>query len=138
MKKTKHFVFDANTLISAFLLSHQTTAARAYDKAKGSGTLVFSEETLDEFADVFVRPKFDKYLSLNRRMTIIGDFRSIVKLTTVKASVNICRDPKDNKYLEIALSASAACIVTGDKDLLVLNPFENIPILTAGDFLASF
>lgn len=45
-------------------------------------------------------------------------------------TVSICRDPKDNKYLELALSGKADCIITGDKDLLVLHPFDNIPILT--------
>jgi predicted nucleic acid-binding protein len=54
------------------------------------------------------------------------------------ANINVCRDPKDNKFLELAVEAGAACIITGDKDLLVLNPFENILILTASDFLKVF
>jgi len=49
-----------------------------------------------------------------------------------------CRDPKDNKFLELAVEANASCIVTGDKDLLVLDPFRGIPILTAADFLKKF
>jgi len=49
-----------------------------------------------------------------------------VRFIKVTTTVTICRDPKDNKFLELALEVNAACIVTGDKDLLVLNPFENI------------
>jgi len=49
-----------------------------------------------------------------------------------------CRDPKDNKFLELAVTANASCIITGDDDLLVLHPFRNIPILNASDFLNNF
>jgi len=59
-------------------------------------------------------------------------------LTVSLLSTKVCRDPKDNKYLELAVAANASCIVTGDQDLLVLNPFRNIPILTSADFLAQF
>ena len=51
--------------------------------------------------------------------------------------INECRDPKDNKYLELALSGQAECIVTGDDDLLVLNSWRGIEILTVQEFLAS-
>lgn len=49
----------------------------------------------------------------------------------------LCRDPKDDMYLELALSGKADCIITGDPDLLVLNSFENIPIITPKEFLDS-
>jgi putative PIN family toxin of toxin-antitoxin system len=61
-----------------------------------------------------------------------------VRFIKVTTTVTICRDPKDNKFLELALEVNAACIVTGDKDLLVLNPFENIPIVTPADFLRDY
>ncbi len=55
----------------------------------------------------------------------------------IKPSVEIveCRDPKDDKFLELAYSAKAKCIVSGDQDLLVLHPFRGIPIKTAAEFL---
>jgi predicted nucleic acid-binding protein len=46
----------------------------------------------------------------------------------------VCRDPKDDKFLNLAVVCEASCIITGDKDLLVLNPFQNIPVLTAAEF----
>jgi predicted nucleic acid-binding protein len=52
--------------------------------------------------------------------------------------VTACRDPKDNKFLELAITAGASCIIKGDQDLLILHPFENIPIVSASDFLTLF
>ena len=49
-----------------------------------------------------------------------------------------CRDAKDNKFLELAVSGKADCIVSGDADLLVLNPFRGIPILTPREFLTRY
>lgn len=138
MKKTKRFIFDTNTLISAFLLSNQTTAARAWYRAAEIGQIIVSDETIAEFADVFIRPKFDKYLSSAKRLTIIEDFKTITKAFRPTETVSICRDEKDNKYLELALTAQADCIITGDADLLVLHPFEYIPILSAAGFLKNF
>ena len=60
------------------------------------------------------------------------------ELVAIKESIDICRDPKDNKFLELAVSGEADFIVSGDQDLLVLNPFRNIEIVTANDFLARF
>lgn len=53
-------------------------------------------------------------------------------------TVDLCRDEKDNKYLELALAAKADCIITGDLDLLFLHPFDKTPILSAADFLKAF
>jgi len=135
MKKINFFVLDTNALISAFLLSANSVAALAYYKAKEHGEIVLSEDTFNEFSDVFIRPKFDKYLGPGKRLAIIEDLKDTVKFTPVAKKIQACRDPKDDKYLELAVAAGAACIVTGDKDLLVLHPFHNISILTPADFL---
>lgn len=52
--------------------------------------------------------------------------------------IQACRDPKDDKFLELAKSANADCIITKDDDLLVLNPFEGITILNVTVFLNRF
>jgi putative PIN family toxin of toxin-antitoxin system len=135
MKITKLFVLDANTLVSAFLLSSTSIAAQAYYKARAEGKIVISEDTFNEFSDVFIRAKFDRYLPLSKRLIIIEDLKTIVQFIPVTSVIHACRDPKDNKYLELAVSSGAAFIITGDKDLLVLNPFENIRIVTPADFL---
>ncbi len=51
-------------------------------------------------------------------------------------SIEICRDPDDNKFLEIAIDGKADHIISGDKDLLALNPFQGIPIIKPADFIA--
>jgi len=76
MKKTRHFVLDANTLIRAFLLSNFSTAARAYYKATKEGKIALSNDAFEEFAEVFIRPKFDRYLPLFKRLIIIEDLKA--------------------------------------------------------------
>ena len=46
-----------------------------------------------------------------------------------------CRDPDDDKLLETALMSEADCLITGDRDLLEMSSFHDIPILTPGGFL---
>ena len=55
----------------------------------------------------------------------------------ITESVGACRDPKDDKFLELAVSGRADYLVTGDLDLLVLDPFRGVRILTPADFLAA-
>ncbi|WP_080059783.1 putative toxin-antitoxin system toxin component, PIN family [Spirosoma aerolatum] len=131
------FVFDANALISA-ALSRLPTNAHALKKADSIGTIVYSNETCLEFLDVLFRSKFDKYFSLSVREEIADRFLSRFHEVQVTETVVACRDPKDDKYLALALSAQASCIISGDEDLLILHPFQTILILKATDFLQQF
>lgn len=133
----KTFVLDTNILISA-TLSPLSVNRKAYDKALEIGISVYSSATFMEFSETLVRPKFDKYVSIEKRIEAISAFEKRGQLMQVTAKIDVCRDPKDNKFLELAIECGAACIVTGDNDLLVLNPFEEIPILSAADFLSKF
>lgn len=56
----------------------------------------------------------------------------------IRKRIRACRDPKDDKFLELAVSGNADVIVTGDKDLLALHPFRGIAILTPLDFASQF
>ena len=106
MKKNS-LVLDANTLISVFLLSDNSTAAQAYYKAKTIGEIVHSEDTFNEFSDAFIRPKFDRYLPLAKRLAIIEDLRALANIIPITNAIKACRDPKDHKYLELAISSAA-------------------------------
>ena len=97
-----------------------------------------SQQTFDEFNSVFLRTKFDRYLTLESRLELILEVQTLTKIIAVRHTVTICRDPKDNQYLELALSAKADCIVSGDPDLQILSPFENIPIISPREFLDRF
>lgn len=79
--------------------------------------------------------KFDKYVPLEDRLEIIDDFFSLVYHLNPSFEIIVCCDSKDDKILELAFAAKAKCIITGDQDLLVLNPFRGIPIKTAAQFL---
>ena len=85
---------------------------------------------------VLSRDKFDKYLPKEERekqLKLI--FEQAEFFPTGKLTILACRDVEDNKFLELALAAKADCIITGDKDLLVLHPFHDIPILSPSDFV---
>jgi putative PIN family toxin of toxin-antitoxin system len=124
----KIFVFDTNSLISANL-SLDSVNRKAYDKAREIGITVYSDTTLKEFSETLNRPKFDKYISTENRHQAINAYKRAGQIVNCVSHIDICRDTKDNKFLELAIDAGAACIITGDKDLLVLHPFNQIPIL---------
>ncbi len=132
-----NYVFDTNSIVSAHLLKI-SLVRDAYNKAIKNGILLYSKDTLDELSEVFSRPKFDKYISVEDRMKAVALFENKGYLVDVFIKVNACRDPKDNKFLELAISGNAAFIITGDKDLLTLNPFRNIAIITPADFIVNF
>ena len=138
MKQTNFFVFDTNSLISAALISSSVNA-RALDAALEIGRLVISESGLQEFKEVIFREKFDKYfLNVTEKHETINKIELNSVFFLPHEIILECRDPKDNKFLELAVAANAACIISGDKDLLILNPFRNIPILNAATFLSTF
>lgn len=66
---------------------------------------------------------------------MVTSILSVAEIIIPTVVVNDCRDPKDNKFLEIAISGNADCIVSGDKDLMVLHPYRGISILTPMQFL---
>lgn len=135
--KNDLFIIDTNTLISAFLFPHSTTKM-AYNKALRLGKLSASIDTYNELCEVLVRPKFDKYISLKTRLLVINEIKEQLVFIEVTEKITDCKDPKDNKFLELVIAASASCLITGDKDLLELHPFRNIPILNAIDFINNF
>jgi len=114
-------VLDTNTLISRMLLP-QGIAAQAVDKALRAGTLLASEETLAELAEVLARPKFDRYLSPSERQQFFRLLGGVVRIVPILHRIQVCRDPKDDQFLHVALNGEARWLVTGDRDLLVLAP----------------
>jgi len=137
MSLTEKFIIDTNILISSFLIRNSVTF-KAMGAARGKGLLLFSEDTFLEFELVLFRKKFDKYFSKEERLQIIEKLHDEAFFVPVTSNIRLCRDPKDDKFLDLAIDANASCIITGDKDLLVLHPFRNIPILSPATFLDTF
>ena len=97
--------------------------------------LLISKDTFNELQERLMSNKFDKYVQLQTRKTFLKTLRAISEMVTIEKNIIACRDSRDNQFLELAVNGNADCIVTGDKDLLVLHPFETVEILTAADFL---
>ena len=127
-------VMDTNVVVSAVLLP-QSVAKKAYRKAFLFGSIFYSQPILEELSAVLTRKKFDRYCSLEERINFLFDFQRDAVSVAVEIKTEACRDPKDNMLLEVALTVKADYLITGDKDLLVLSPFEHTNILTPGDFL---
>jgi len=99
------------------------------------GVLLTSAEHLREFFDVVMRPKFDAYVEPEGRLAQIRGLAALAEPVRIVRRVRLCRDAKDDMLLEIAANGGASYIVSGDSDLLRLDPFEGVRIVTPSDFL---
>src|SRR6266536_2578459 len=122
-------VIDTNVLISSLFFTG-STPARAIDEAVTKAQLVATTETLRELIGKLHSPKFDRYVPRERRNALLERFVSLVEIIDVLQPIRASRDPKDDKFLEAAVNGRGDLIVTGDKDLLALNPFRGIAIVT--------
>ena len=128
------FVADTNVLISR-LAFRNSVPAQAVRHATGRGELLVSLETLGELESVLFRPKFDAYLTLSERLAFFEEIRLTASFIESVAPVSACRDPKDDKFLALAIVGRADFILSGDQDLLTLHPFRGIAILTPRQYL---
>lgn len=134
MTHTKRWVVDTNALISRLLLPNSITA-KAVNHALQTGDLFVSNETLAELAEVLQRPTFNKYISAKERLEFFEHLGRICIQIEIIQTIKACRDTKDDKFLSVAVNGQADAILTGDKDLLTLSPFLEIPILAPSDYL---
>jgi putative PIN family toxin of toxin-antitoxin system len=130
-------VIDTNILIRALLKPQGTVAPILGRLRAGDYLLLYSAETLEGIADVLSRPRFRNKYGIRDR-----DIEALLSLLILRGEkivpsqrIAVCRDPKDDKFLEVAVSGQAEVLVTGDRDLLVLSPFRGIPFLTPAEFL---
>ena len=128
-------VFDASALVSAALKAG-SVPERALLRAEEVDVLALSSAVDAEIADVLSRPKFARAMSPLQRQRFLAILRSVAVWSEPTVRVTDSRDDKDNKYLELALAAGAETIVTGDQDLLVLDPWRGVRILSPVDYLA--
>ena len=127
-------VIDTNVLVSAAMLA-SSVPGRVVDRALDRSILLFSESTMNELKEVLSRSKFDRYVSRERAI-FLAQLESISEPIPTIQLVRECRDPKDDKFLEVALNGRADAIVTGDKDLLGMRPWRGIEIISAAEYLA--
>jgi putative PIN family toxin of toxin-antitoxin system len=137
MKSDLRFVFDTNTIISGLLVP-DSKPRQAFDKAQYQGSILISISILTELNEVLSRKKFDKYLPEEKRKRFLAALTKDAELIEITEEIAECRDPKDNKFLELAVCGNADCIISGDKDLLELNPFREIAVLKPDEFLKKY
>jgi uncharacterized protein len=134
MSSKGRYVFDTNVIVSA-LLFELGNPSKAFRYALQHGEILLSLALLEELSDVLGREKFNRFVTSDERDEFLATFVDQAILVEVIESVQACRDPKDDKVLELAVNGQAEYIVSGDKDLLVLHPFRGVKIITAEEFL---
>jgi putative PIN family toxin of toxin-antitoxin system len=137
MTSDPRFVLDTGVLVSAVLLP-RSVPRQVVDLAFARGIVLASADTIDELDEVLRRPKFGRYLGEEERLLFLAAFIRDAKVVDVTEKLTECRDANDNKFLELVSNGNAACIVSGDSDLLVLNPFRGVAILTPQEFVSGF
>jgi len=134
MPELHRIVVDTNMVVSG-LLFPRSELNRALRKAQAR-VMLASEATKLELVEVMLRPKFDPYIDLEIRRQLAAEYIRACVAIPVHSAIRACRDPKDDKFLELAVNGRADKIITGNLDLLALHPFRAIPIITPMEYLA--
>lgn len=127
-------VLDVNVVVSALLLA-DSAPRKALDGVVRHGRLLLSVPVFVELDEVLRRPKFERYLPEELRLEFLAALVREAELVELTCDLNVCRDPNDDKFLNLAVSGRATHIISGDADLLVLHPFQGIDILRPIEFL---
>ena len=125
-------VLDTNLFISA-ALKERTPPETAVHLAAASHLLLKFTLTERELFVTLARPRLAPLIPPDF-LDWLHELMAAAELVKISERIAACRDPKDDKFLELAVNGHADVLVTGDGDLLALNPFRGIPIITPADF----
>jgi putative PIN family toxin of toxin-antitoxin system len=126
-------VLDTNVLISA-ILSPNSISAKILNWGEDNGVILYSAATLNEVLSVLGRSKFSKYIDHDDIDGLSIRIKTVWLYVEILNQVQLCRDLKDDKFIDLALNGDASHLITGDNDLLVLNPIENTSIINPRTF----
>lgn len=130
--KSQRIILDTNLWISFLISKNYSQLDEIIFERKC--TLIFSAELLNEFLEVIKRPKLRRFFSQEDTENLIETIEEYADFITVTSKVEICRDEKDNFLLSLSKDSNANFLITGDKDLLVLEEFEKTKIVTITQF----
>ncbi len=136
---SRRAVVDTNVWISA-ALSTSGSPAQVIRHVVSACVPVFSAATFAELESRLWRPKFDSYLSMEARRSILHDAKAVAHWVEIPhniASQRFSRDVNDDKFIHAAIASSATWLITGDQDLLVLGTVSGVHILTPTETLQS-
>ena len=134
MRSKVRYVFDTNVIVSAILFE-TSKPAQALRYALTNGEVLLSLDLLEELNEVLGRERFDRYVTSEEREEFLEALVERAILVEITENVQVCRDPKDNQVLDLALNGEARYIISGDRDLLILHPFRDVMVITVDEFL---
>jgi putative PIN family toxin of toxin-antitoxin system len=117
-------------------LKRQGVPRQAILKARATDIIALSRPVFEEIREVLERPKFRRYLSNHDRQEILMLLAGAAVWVKPVSVVTDCRDRRDNMYLELAAAAEADFLLSSDQDLLVLDPWRNVRIISPAAYLA--
>ena len=126
-------VIDTNVWLSAAITRNGTASLLCALLFERHCQPAFSQSTFDELASRLFLPKFDRFLGMDTRRRFLANARDSAhwcNLPVPLAAQIGCRDPDDDKFIALALAVQATRLITGDKDLLCLDPLGELRILT--------
>lgn len=127
-------VFDTNVLVSALLLP-DSKPRQSLNLALQKGKVLASFAVLAEIYEVLSRKQFRRYVDEEDIRSFLAALTRETEYVDVEQSIKACRDPKDDKFLELAVSGRADYMISGDSDLLALSPFRGVLIFPPHTFL---
>jgi len=125
-------VFDTNIYISALVIPGSQAEAAIFKIIEGTDTLIISREIIDEVLSVLA-VKFSRDKDELPRVAV--DLADLAELIKPDERINILKDKPDNRILECAVSGDADIIVTGDKEMLKLQEYKGVRIITLRDYI---
>jgi len=131
----KLIVVDTNVIISSVIF-RKSIPRQALLHAFENADVLCSPATRAEAREVMAREKFDRYVPYDLRMRELDVILDQMKDAEPATCNSGCRDPEDEKFLELAVGAGALLIMSGDVHLLEMHPFRGISILSPMDYMA--
>jgi putative PIN family toxin of toxin-antitoxin system len=125
-------VFDTNIFISALAVSGSQGEKAILKIIEGDDTLLLSKAIIDEVLSV-LSAKFSRDREALSHVAIV--LSELGELISPTRRISVLRDEPDNRILECAVSGNADLIVTGDKDMLKLESFEKVNIISLKKYL---
>lgn len=126
-------VLDTNVLIST-ILAPKSIPAKVLNWDEDNSSILYSTDTLAELLSVLGRSKFAKYIQPDEIQGLSMRIKATWFYVAILKEVKLCRDAKDNQFIELALNGEASHIITGDTDLLILHPIQNISVINPRTF----
>jgi putative PIN family toxin of toxin-antitoxin system len=123
-------LLDTNVLIAAFVA--RGFCNELLEHCIRQHSLVTSDFIINEFRDKLSNKFKYKSEEINQATELLLSRMKVVASASLEQSV--CRDPEDDNVLAAAIEGKCDCIITGDKDLLILGQYGGINILSPSDF----